>query len=141
MTHSVVAQKLARILNNQKKEKAMFSIKELKETCFIPMGRYSLKMLAPKGTPEHVIEFIAQNGVLRAQVTTEHGEQEAENITFSGGVVTWRQYGGTSGTELFEYKMKLYAGDVMLGEAYRVDVDESESLESPMVAEKIIEEV
>lgn len=115
----------------------MFSIKELKETCFIPMGKYSLTLLAPKGTPVHTIEFFAQNGVLSAKVITEHGEQQAKNIVLGDHFVSWRQLGGTPGTELFQYDMKLYAGDVMLGEAYRVDVDEEESLESPVVAEKL----
>ncbi len=116
----------------------MFSIQELKQTCFIPQGKYTLNLLAPKGTPEHVIEFSVSNGVLSAEVTTEHGKQMCTDISINGNRVCWRQFGGTPGTEHFQYDMKLYAGDVMLGDAYRIDVSDDESLESPVVAERMI---
>ena len=113
----------------------MFSIQELMSTCFIPQGRYALRILAPKGTPEHHITFSLESGVYRAEVETEHGLQKAGALAVNGKTVTWRQLGGTPGTELFQYDMEIYPGGFLMGRCYRIDVPENEAPPSPVIAE------
>lgn len=114
----------------------MFSIQELMDTCFIPQGRYTLRILAPKGTPEHHITFSLEEGVYRARVETEHGTQPAKKLAVNGKNVTWQQLGGTPGTELFRYDMEIFPGGLLMGKCLRIDVPEEEAPPSPVVAER-----
>ena len=80
----------------------MQSIQELASSCFIPSGLYRLNILAPKGTPDHMIDFQLEHGVYRAKLQTEHGFQWVKNIRLDDKKISWQQLGGTPGTELFQ---------------------------------------
>ena len=114
----------------------MFSIRELMDTCFIPQGRYALRILAPKGTPEHRITFLLKDGVYRAEVETEHGQQKANGLAVNGKTVVWQQLGGTPGTELFQYEMEIFPGGFLMGKCWRIDVPVEEAPPSPVIAER-----
>lgn len=114
-------------------------IQDIMTACFLPQGTYAMRLLAPKGTPQHTITFKQENGIYQAEVVTEHGPQQARNIKLGDRRISWRQFGGTPGTELFEYDMEIFPGNVLLGKCYRVDVPAEESPSSPVVAEAIEE--
>jgi hypothetical protein len=110
-------------------------VKELTKTCFLPEGSYEMKLVAPKGVPAHKITFKLEKGIFQAQVETEHGLQPAEHLRIQERHILWQQFGGTPGTELFEYDMEIFPGNVMLGKCYRIDVSAEEAPASPVLAE------
>lgn len=105
------------------------------QNCFLPEGIYHLNILAPKGTPEHIIEFKLEHGIYQAKIQTEHGPQEAKHLHLGDKSVSWQQMGGTPGTELFQYDMEIFPGGFLMGKCYRIDVPEDEAPASPVIGE------
>ena len=114
----------------------MFSIAELMDTCFLPDGRYTLRIVEPKGTPAHEIVFQLAGGVYQAEVTTEHGTQRAKALTLGDRKISWQQLGGSPGTELFQYDMNIFPGGLLMGRCRRIDVPAHEAPPSPVIAER-----
>ncbi len=115
----------------------MDSIKEMTATCFLPDGTYTLRLMAPKGTPEHTITFKLENGVYRAEIQTEHGPQTAKHLKIQEHHILWQQFGGTPGTELFQYDMEIFPGNLLMGKCHRIDVPAEEAPASPVIAEPV----
>lgn len=113
----------------------MFSIKEMMQTCFVPEGIYHLNILAPKGTPEHIVDFQLKHGVYQAKIQTEHGFQQAKHLRLGDKTVSWQQLGGTPGIELFQYDMGIFPGGFLMGKCYRIDVPADEAPPSPVIGE------
>ena len=102
----------------------MFSIKEMMQTCFVPEGIYHLNILAPKGTPEQIVDF-----------QLKHGVQQAKQLRLGDKTVSWQQLGGTPGIELFQYDMEIFPGGFLMGKCYRIDVPADEAPPSPVIGE------
>lgn len=115
----------------------MDSIKEITATCFLPDGTYTMRLMAPKGTPEHTITFQLENGIYQAKIQTEHGLQTAKHLQIHERHILWQQFGGTPGTELFQYDMEIFPGNLLMGRCYRIDVPAEEAPASPVIAEPL----
>lgn len=106
------------------------------EACLIPLGKYKLQIMSPKGVPAHYGEFYLEEDILMCKITTEHGDQQAKRVGYSGGRLSWQQLGGSHGDEWFLYEMDVYPEGILLGSARRCDIPVEDSPKSPVVGTK-----
>ena len=108
-------------------------------------GTWVLQYLAPAGISPHLISFHYEGDELVVEYASHHTEgvnftlkQKAVDASYKDGILRFKVLCGGPGNELFGYYMEYYRGDVMLGYAQRVDM-EQEGFKSPLYAKFIHE--
>ena len=95
-------------------------------------GEYEIQIISPPNLPAHTAVFWTENGVLKGTYETEHCKVELTDLKYEDRILSWSCMAGSHGDELFQFKLKTFFGNVMLGATYRIDT-EGPAPESPVM--------